>query len=196
MSLYIIEHGDWKKATYTPSPIFDNQNYIKHPEGTVFTTRVSDGVDWYEYSRTPGRFLDGSVLMTSHILDNQWLIQGVYNDWTKTFPASMKLIEVLGITDPKPWDIYQHQIYDPITKTIAPSKVPLVPLVVPKTELLARMTDAEVDAFDALLSSASSRAKLNWSVTTSLVQGTDQYNAFKTFLEQAIPEPRLSVLMP
>jgi len=90
MSYTIIDHGLWQ--VYTPEKLPELA-----PPGAMFTRRVSDGVDWYDFARNPGSWAEGSVkatLLQSAIGD---VAMSLVRDEHMLFPANGRLIEILGI---------------------------------------------------------------------------------------------------
>jgi hypothetical protein len=125
------------------------------PAGTIFCKRESDGVDWYEFSRTEGAFAEGTVLVACLKTDLGFITQAVYSDPQRMFPQNCTLIEVLGWEGDKPHTVFGARIYDPEAGTF--SDLPPAPVMTFKKDIWMRATDEEAETIEQVLSKQSTR---------------------------------------
>ena len=95
----IIDHGKWER--YQPDKIPQGM-----PPNVLFARRISDGVDWYDYSRDSKNFSPDTVKFTALWQDvhNGYTIDAATRDPTRLFPAGALLREIVdyhGGSDPQ-----------------------------------------------------------------------------------------------
>ena len=113
----IKSHGTW--ARYTPA---------KFPEGApsnaLFSRRVNDGVDWYNYVNSGENFARDSIKMT--VREGKFV--GAANvDPTRLFPGDGLILEVSGVHTDDPQKLFGCKIYDDAKKTFNDPPPPEVP---------------------------------------------------------------------
>jgi hypothetical protein len=111
--LKVVDHGDW---ILYDRPLNDAEKRIV-PSGALFLKRVSDGVDWYEYSRDPKNFANSSVLITTQpdANDYYYRVQAVTVDRSSVTPTGQRVIEILNYkgTVEGVQDAFAGKIYTP-----------------------------------------------------------------------------------
>ncbi len=107
----IIDHGEW--VAYKPD------NYpVKLPPNIIFSRRVSDGADWYQFQRSKLTAPD-TVKMTLMKTDDGWAVLTTTYDASMLFPTNgMRLIEVRDA--PKDHESLRMQFLDLDKKRFVP----------------------------------------------------------------------------
>jgi len=85
----IVDHGEW---IHCDKP----ENYpVKLPASIVFSRRVSDGRDWYQFQRQELASPDTLKLLAMKTDDGEWSVITTTYDASMLFPsAGMRLLEV------------------------------------------------------------------------------------------------------
>jgi hypothetical protein len=124
MAITVKDHGEWE--LYKPDPMPDWAKGVSYPVG--FVRRLTDKVDWYEYRKTA--FTDGSVIATvlRDPSDGIETVKLVTRDVSGPFPASHRVIEILGFdpADTKPHNTFAWMVYDPAKKALSAALPPKV----------------------------------------------------------------------
>ena len=130
----IKSHGTW--ARYTPA---------KFPEGAppnaLFSRRVSDGVDWYDYVNSGENFARDSIKMT--VREGKF-VGAATVDPTMLFPGDDLILEVTGVSMTGP----QKEFGGKMATNAADRQVFTAPLPVPEppdrvADLLKRLEALE-----------------------------------------------------
>jgi hypothetical protein len=79
------------------------------------------------------------------------VVQAVVRDLTMVIPTNSYFFEIAGVdpAEPKPWKLFEQQLFDPEALTITPR--PPRPVVVSKLDLYRRVTDGEAADIEAEL---------------------------------------------
>lgn len=203
MAIKIIDHGDWNKAVRLDAMNFGPEVDIsKYPgPGTLFTTRKSDGVEWYEYVQNPNTFKSGSLVVTCLAMEGTHFVQGVFLEWDRCFPAMHRVIEISGwvpeFDGQKPWDVYHGMLYDENTKKIRPNteRVNMNPQFVSKMTLINSLTDDEALKWTDILAKLSPKSKLLWDSTNAIMAGTEHYTELFKLLSKELGKARATTLL-
>jgi len=118
--MIITQHGFWQLV-----PPHHREDEEQDFSSILFATRESDGVDWYEFSRSDA-LSDDAVKMIAVVPPGQqeMIISTVSRDATMLFPAAPDvpglLLEVSGLegTDEEIRSAYVGRIFDPETNEI------------------------------------------------------------------------------
>lgn len=100
MPYSIIDHGLFE--IYVPN---------EAPEGVfmmpnmLFSRRVSDGLDWYQFSRDATNWTEGSARAITHSTTSGEIIQTANRDEHMLFPGNGRVIEIVGV-DPEAADLH------------------------------------------------------------------------------------------
>jgi len=105
----IINHGTWQ--IYYPV----HQTRTDALFNIMYSKRDKDGVDWYDYLKAKGKFMDGSVKMTCYRdHEGDWVVGAANRDPTMLFPGSGQIIlEITDYIGEDPQDHFGRKIYDP-----------------------------------------------------------------------------------
>lgn len=97
--------GTW--TTYKPNPWPSEM-----PPEVLFAKRDSDGVDWYEYLKTPDTFYDDDVIAVAALENGQWIIKVATRDATRLWPAGRKVLVWTDETSDDPQTKYGEKVYN------------------------------------------------------------------------------------
>jgi hypothetical protein len=122
---FIKDHGTW--VLYTPATIPPDA-----PAGTVFSRRVSDGVDWYDYVNSPTSFGKTTLKINVFVEDGITVVKRAFRDKNMAWQMNMQIIELDdGRVDEGPiWDYIGKQ-YNPATHTISEIPPKVTPVTIP-----------------------------------------------------------------
>ena len=113
----IIDLGFWQP--YTPAKMPDWAADMPPGSSPLFSRRVSDGVDWYEFRKAGDSFTDGYLLANTTpdpLTPTVEVVQGVFRareDHPVPFGVHVIEIEDLEPSDDKPWKAYEQHVFDP-----------------------------------------------------------------------------------
>jgi len=110
----IIDHGKW--VCYQPDKLPPGM-----PPNTLFARRVSDGVDWYDYSRDAKSFISDTVKFTALWQDipGGYIISAATRDPTRLFPAGALLREIIDYHGSDDLHLeLNNKLYNPDTHTL------------------------------------------------------------------------------
>lgn len=155
MTYTIVNHGSW--LPYTQDAVLSPEGHPLVPAGTVFCRRESDGVDWYDFSRTEGSFAEGSVLIACLKTELGYITQGVFTDPQRMFPQNQMLIEVQGWEGEKPHNEFGLRVFDPEALTFSEIPVPVQPVITYKKDIWLRATDGEAETIEQVLAQQTTR---------------------------------------
>jgi hypothetical protein len=128
--IVVVDHGVWvgyDGPVYAPSA--NTSAYAPAvPPGTTFLMREADNQDWYQYSRTKENFGPASLFATVRLKGDNWIVQAVFDDRSRLWPANMRCIEIQGFNGSldKVHKNFEGLIFNLTTKTMTP--VPEVPV--------------------------------------------------------------------
>lgn len=108
----VIEHGDWQ--LYTPSPFPTDM-----PVSALFSRRIGDGVDWYDYVKAGSNFQADTIKMT--VTDT--LVCAATTDPTMLFPGRGSILEVTDVPLDDPQGDWGRRTYDAATQTFSADPV-------------------------------------------------------------------------
>jgi hypothetical protein len=104
----VIEHGDWQ--LYTPAPLPEGA-----PPNALFSRRISDGVDWYDYVNNSANFQTDTIKMTV----NSTLVCAAVTDPVTLFPGNGSILEVTDVPLDDPQGDWGRRTYDASTQTFS-----------------------------------------------------------------------------
>jgi len=109
----IIDHGKWVR--YQPDKLPQCM-----PPNTLFARRISDGVDWYDYSRDEKSFGADTVKFTVLWQDihDGYIVASVSRDPSRLFPAGALLREIIDYRGDDPQAELGNKLYNPDTHTL------------------------------------------------------------------------------
>jgi hypothetical protein len=127
----IKSHGAWER--YTPGKLPEGA-----PAGAMFSRRVGDGVDWYDYVNSGRNFAPDSVKMVA----TNNIVGAAGYDPVRLFPGSNSVVlEVTGGPAGDPQAVFGRKVYDPASNTLNyPPKQDFGPSI---PELLKRLEALE-----------------------------------------------------
>ena len=103
----ITDHGTWQ--TYMPNRLPKDA-----PSGALFTRRVGDSVDWYDYVNSGKNFDDDSVKMT--IVNGR--VGAAVTDPTRLWPGNNGVVlEVHDVSTDDPQKLFGEKVYDAANET-------------------------------------------------------------------------------
>jgi hypothetical protein len=128
--IVVVDHGKWvgyDGPVYATSANTTSLAPVV-PPGTTFLKREDDDQDWYQYSRTAKNFGPASLFATVRLKDDNWIVQAVFDDRSRLWPANMRAIEIQGFNGSldKVHKNFEGLIYNPRNLTMTP--VPEVPI--------------------------------------------------------------------
>jgi hypothetical protein len=127
----IKSHGDWQR--YTPHRLPEGV-----PPNAMFSRRIGDGVDWYDYVNSGDNFAADSIKLT---LREGGIVGAAVTDPTMLFPGDGALLEISGAHVDDPQRAFGMKVYDPVAKTF--SDPPPMNFPNPLDEILKRLEALE-----------------------------------------------------
>ena len=127
----IKNHGDWHR--YTPSKLSKDA-----PPNAMFSRRVGDGVDWYDYVNSGENFAEDSIKLT---LRDGRIVGAAVLDPTLLFPGDGGVLEIFDVSVGDPQQAFGMKVYDAANKTFNDPPPPNV--VDPLADLVKRLEALE-----------------------------------------------------
>jgi hypothetical protein len=193
MAYTIINHGTW--LPYTREMVLSPEGHPMVPSGTIFCKRVSDDVDWYEFSRAAGSFAAGSVLVACLSTNLGYITQAVCADPQLMFPQNCMLIEVQGWEGEKPHNVFGMKVFDPEAGTFTDIPQPVQPVITFKKDIWVRATDDEADVIEVVLAQQTTRKQRIFNEATYLDHADPFFAELRAGFVAAFGEGRADELL-